>query len=91
MEIAEARDATRQLGKPMNRNHLADFVRHRRLHNRCVLLGWLLIALALVGCKRSGPSSSNVEAGAEGELLVSAAASLRDALQEINRLYEERT
>ena len=75
----------------MSENHHAGFVRHRSRHNRYLLLGCLLIAFALAGCDRSGSSSSNDEAGREGELLVSAAASLKDAFQEIGQLYEGRT
>ena len=53
----------------------------------------LLLCAALIsagGCKRSA-NTQNDDAPAGGEITVSAAASLRDAFQEMGRLYEART
>lgn len=75
----------------MNRDHLTGVVWWCRRYRNYLRLSCLLVALVLVNCACSEPPSSNVEDRAEGELIISAAASLRDALQEINRLYEERT
>lgn len=75
----------------MSRDQLTGVVCYCRWYCNPLPLSCLLIAFVLVGCNRSGPSSTNAQAGTEGELLVSAAASLKDAFQEINRLYEERT
>jgi len=55
---------------------------------RWILLFSLLLIYAIAGCKKSPPASDASRAG--GELIVSAAASLRDAFNEIGRLYESR-
>ena len=75
----------------MNRDHLIGLVCQHLWYDQYLRLSCVLVAIVLVGCNQSGPPSAKVEARGEGEMLVSAAASLKDAFQEIGQLHEERT
>ncbi|HVF28448.1 MAG TPA: molybdate ABC transporter substrate-binding protein [Pyrinomonadaceae bacterium] len=50
----------------------------------------VFLVVLLAGCRASAPTNNDATQG-EGETIVSAAVSLRDAFQDIGNLYEERT
>src|SRR5262245_34285083 len=59
--------------------------------NRWLILAAMILMLAAgLACRRSEPSGGNCDSQAAREITVSAAASLRDALREIGKRYEER-
>lgn len=51
----------------------------------------IFFGFLLVGCQTSAPAGNSNAAQADGPIVVSAAASLREAFQEIESLYETRT